>query len=255
MKCLGLQPRDVINTRPFDMEFEETAADLDFLAKARILAYSIGTWIGYASTVKGFLAFCANRELSPFECTPSVLNLYMLREVENGKHVSFFEKFLNGWSFISRFFLCQDYTKDQEVQDVKKFVEKICPRGVNKKKPFGADEVRKIWDKIDQNGGIESLPFKDLRTFMIAVFQHKTFCRFSELKNVKIKDLFYELDYFKIHVEYSKTDQSGKGQWLYLPKLSSGYRDPHMLMCLYVHHLEIDKHVPSPHMYLFPPLQ
>ena len=109
MKCLGLQPGDVINTKPFDMEFQESAAELDFLAKARIMAYSLGTWIGYASTVKGFLAFCVNRELSPFECTPSVLNLYMLREVHNGKHVSFFEKFLNGWSFIARFFLCQDH--------------------------------------------------------------------------------------------------------------------------------------------------
>jgi len=255
VKCLGLQAVDVINTPVFDQEFEVPAVDLDTLSRARILAYSTGTWIGYASAVKGFLHFCKNRELSPFECTPSVLNLYLLHEAQTGRSVSFFEKFINGWSFIARFFLCQDFTKDQAVYDVLKFVQKACPRGVNKKQPFGAAEVRTLWDKIDQNGGIEALSFKDFRTFMIAVFQHKTWCRFSELKNIRLKDVLYELDYFKIHVEYSKTDQGGKGQWLFLPKMCSGYRDPHMLMCLYVHHLELDKHVPSPHMYLFPPLQ
>jgi len=255
VKCLGLQAADAVNTPAFDQEFCESAADLDNLSRARILAYSTGTWTGYASVIKGFLFFCKNRELNPFECTPSVLNLYLLHEAQLGKPVSFFEKFLNAWSFVSRFFLCEDFTKDPSVADVKKFVEKACPRGSNKKKPFGAEEVRVLWDKIDAGGGIDALSFKDLRTFMIAVFQHKTFCRFSDLKNIKLKDILYELDYFKIHVEYSKTDQGGRGQWLFLPKMCSGYRDPHMLMCLYVHHLELDSHVPSPHMDLFPPLQ
>ena len=71
--------------------------------------------------------------LSPFECTPSVLNLYLLHEAQNGKPVSFVEKFLNGCSFIWRLFLYQDFTKEQAVCDVKKFVEKACPRGCNKK--------------------------------------------------------------------------------------------------------------------------
>ena len=156
---------------------------------------------------------------------------------------------------MSKFFLCDDYTKNPIVSDLRKFVEKACNRVQNKKLPFGADQVRAIWDKIDkEKGGVQKLSFKDLRTFMIAVFQHRTFCRYSELKNVRLGDLFHDIDYFKIHVKYSKTDQGGKGQWLYLPKESSSYRDPHMLLCLYVHHLELDAHIPSPRMYLFPPL-
>jgi len=243
----------VANTPAFDLEFQE--GNPANICKARILGYAVGTWTGYAIAIRQFLEFCKNRELSPFECTPSILNLYLLTEVENGRSVCFFEKFLNAWSFVCRFFLCDDYTKNPTIADVKKFVEKTCPRSANKKEPFGAAEVRKLWDAIDaKKGGIQNLNMHELRTFMIAVFQHKTFCRFSEIRNIKLEDLFHDIDFFKIHLKFSKTDQGGKGQWLYLPKMSSGYRDPHMLMCLYIHHLELDKSVPSPHMYLFPPL-
>jgi len=237
------------------LEFQEAASDVDNLFRARVLAYSISTWKGYASAVKDFLKFCDFRELDPFDCTPSILNLYLLYAAQNGKSSGFFDTFLAAWSFIARFYLCTDHTKDQTVSVMKKFTEKACVKNTNKKKPFGSAEVRKIWNKIDVEGGIGKLNFKDFRSFMLAVFQHKTFCRFSDLKNIKLEDVFHNIDYFKIHVKFTKTDQSGNGQWLYLPKQSSNYRDAHMLMCLYIHHLELEADVPSPHMYLFPPLE
>jgi len=255
-KVLGLNPNDVINTPAFDLEFQEAAQDVDNLLRARVLAYSISTWKTHASGIKGFLSFCSGRELDPFECTPSILNLYMLHAAQSGKSKGFFDSFLSSWSFVSRFFLCTDYTKHNSVREVKKFTEKACSKKSNKKLPFGAPEVRKIWDKIDTEiGGVAKLKTKDFRTFMLAVFQHKTFCRFSDLKNLKLEDVFHNVDYFKIHVKFSKTDQQGNGQWLFLEKESSVFRDPHMLMCLYIHHLELDSSLPSPHMYLFPPLK
>jgi hypothetical protein len=72
---------------------------------------------------------------------------------------------------------------------------------------------------------------------MIAVFKHKTFCRFSNLQQIQLKDVFHDVDYFKIHFAFTKTDQQGNGQWLYFSKESSGIHDAHMLMRLYVHHL------------------
>ena len=141
MKLLGLKPSDIANTPVFDLHFEEGETGGDEICKARILAYAVGTWTGYATAVRGFLRFCESRELNPFEGTPSIINLYMLFEAKNQKSVSFFEKFLNAWSFLSKFFLCQDFTKDPVVANVRKFVEKLCPRNSNKKLPFGADEI------------------------------------------------------------------------------------------------------------------
>jgi hypothetical protein len=255
-KVLGLKPNHLVNTPAFDLEFQEAAADVDNLFKARVLAYSLTTWKNHASAIKDFLKFCESRELDPFDCTPSILNLYMLYAAQNGKTSGFVESFLAAWSFVARFFLCADHTKDPSVAVMKRFTDKACARKSNQKKPFGSEEVRKIWNKIDaEHGGVHKLKFNEFRTFMLAVFQHKTFCRFSDLQNVKLEDVFHNVDYFKIHVKYSKTDQNGKGQWLYLPKQSSTFRDAHMLMCLYIHHLELDTTVPSPHVYLFPPLE
>jgi hypothetical protein len=254
-KVLRLKPNHLVNTPAFDLEFQEAAVNTDNLFRAKVLAYSISTWKGHASAIKGFLQFCEVRELNPFECTPSILSLYMLAAAQAGKTVGVFDSFLNAWSFICRFFMCTDYTKESSVAALKKFAEKACTKKSNKKLPFGSAEIRKIWDRIDaEKGGVQNLNFKDLRTFMISVFQHKTFCRFADLKDITLADVFHEVDYFKIHVKFTKTDQKGGGQWLYVPKDCSGYRDPHMLMCLYIHHLELNTAVPSPHVYLFPPL-
>ena len=252
---LGIQANHLVNTPAFEMEFEEKAEDVDNLLKARVLAYAPSTWQGYASAISGFLRFCEVRELSPFECTPSILNLYLLKAAQSGKTTSFFENFLKAWSFVTKFYMCTDYTQHPSVNEMKKFTQKACNRKTNKKQPFGAPEVRKIWDKIDANGGIEKMDFKQFRTFMMAVFQHRTFCRFSDLKNITLADMFHDVDFFKIHVKFTKTDQQGGGQWLYLPKESSVFRDPHMLMCLYIHHIELETDVPSPHVYLFPPIE
>ncbi len=65
-----------------------------------MLAYSTATWKHQASAIKSFLQFCESRELNPFECTPSILNLFMLHKAQNGKSVGFF--FLGGGGFFFR---------------------------------------------------------------------------------------------------------------------------------------------------------
>jgi len=61
VKVLHMEANDVLNTPAFEMEFREDAADIDNLSRARILAYMVGTWSGYANSIKGFLAFCKHR--------------------------------------------------------------------------------------------------------------------------------------------------------------------------------------------------
>jgi hypothetical protein len=71
--------------------------------------------VGMAGYRRGLLAdllFCEHRELNSFECTPSILNLFMLHAAQQGKSVGVIESFLSAWSFVSRFFFCTDYTQD-----------------------------------------------------------------------------------------------------------------------------------------------
>jgi hypothetical protein len=80
-------------------------------------------------------------------------------------------------------------------------LQKVCATVSNVKSAFGEEEVRILWDKIDSTaGGIQNLSKIELRTFVMAVFQNKSFCRFSDLAVVKLDDIAYTMDYFKVKI-------------------------------------------------------
>jgi site-specific recombinase XerD len=240
-------PAATVDTSP--LLHQHTGQEGELLLQARILAYSTSTWIGHASAIQVFVQFCANREIDIFQCTPYSLNLFLLHIAQQGKSFGSVQRFLAAYSFILRFFGHRDIVSDPSVYELKKFLAKVCPHVANKKQPFGSAEVRALWDSVEANGGIEKLSKLELRTFVMVVTQHATFCRFSDLQHVKLTDILFELDYFKINIQYSKTDQAGIGQYVYVPKNQSN-RDAHMLLCLYLSDLDSD----VDDMYLFPPL-
>jgi hypothetical protein len=132
------------------------------------------------------------------------------------------------------------------------FVAKVCPKNSNLKQPFGSFEVRKMWNYIEKKyPALSRVPIVTLRTFVLAVVQYHSFCRFSDLAVVKLSDVVFDVDYFKIVIEYSKTDQAGAGQNAYVLKSADKLRNPHMLMCLYLR--ELDSY-DVPDLFLFPPL-
>jgi len=124
-----------------------------------------------------------------------------------GKSYGFVERLTSAYAFFSRFFLT-GYGLDPVVLQVEKFLQKVCHTVTNVKDAFRAAEVHAIWDSIDQKSG--GVPKIELRTFVMAVFQHKTFCRFSDLAVVTLNDVLYTDDYFKIKISCSKTDQRGR---------------------------------------------
>ncbi len=189
-------------------------------SKPEFWLFAPATWDKHPSALREFLEFCDSWEVSPFECTPSVVNLFMLHAGQKRKPFGYIERFTSALSFFYRFFLVRNEL-ERPVLDVKKFMEKVCQHNVNKKDAFCSAEVRKIWDKIDTHGGILKLPKRDLRTFVLAVFQHKTFCRFSDAAAIKLSEVLHTVDYFKIKISCSKTDQAGKGQEVFLPMADS----------------------------------
>ena len=190
-----------------------------------------------------------------FECTPYIINLYLLLLAQKGRMFGTVEAFLSALSFCFQFYLVRDFVQDKMILDMKRFVAKVCTHGHNKKEAFGSTQVRLLWNQIDVLGGLHKITLLQLRTFVMTVFQHVSFCRFSDLRSLRLADVLHEVDYFKIHVRYSKTDQAGLGQTVFIPKLDSVHKDPHMLMCLYLHRLD-EKSADAPgDMYLFPPLK
>jgi hypothetical protein len=229
--------------------------EADAITKARYLAFANNTWKRHACYIRSFLKFCAVRKLSLFDCTPSVINLFLLKESQDGKSTGVIESFLDAYSFVVKFFGMQNHADVQCVTDVKKFIEKVTVRNSRTRAAFGSAEVRLLWDRLEQkNGPIENWSKIQLRTFTMAVFQHRTFCRFSDLEKIRLDDVLFDADYFKILIRCSKTDQSGKGSYVYVTKKCTGFRDAHMLMCVYIQKMDFNN-VTGTEIYLFPPLK
>jgi len=255
VKVLGFQEEELKETPAYTFHQQEEPDDERILFQARVLAFAPGTWATHVSAVKDFQIFCKLRKVYCLTSGPSIVNLFLLHSGQCGKSYGFVERFSSAYSFFARFFLT-GYGLDPVIEQVKKFLQKVCPKNSNVKDAFGSTEVRQIWDKIDsKSGGIPGLTKIELRTFVMAVFQHKTFCRYSDLAVIKLDDVLYTDDFFKIKIVCSKTDQRGEGHEVFVVKSASPYRDPHMLMCLYLSTLGFDEAKDGETMYLFPPLK
>ena len=125
--------------------------------------------------------------------TPYLINLYLLHLAKKRVKLAH--------AFVFKFY---------QVRDWKLFWQKyLCDHGNNRKEAFGSTEVRLLWNQIDKNGGLHKTSLGDLHTFVMTVFQHVSFCRFSDLSSLQQKDIMYEVDFFKIYIKYFKTDQAG----------------------------------------------
>ncbi len=250
-KALGLAAEEVHSTRAYKDYLLETPDEAAMLFQSRVLAYAPATWKTHTSSLQEFLQFCRFRSVNVFTCTPSLVNVFQLKLAQDSKMYKTIERILNSISFLYKFFLMPNYTDHKTVTDVKQFLQKACNHSNRRKSALESAAVRKIWDSIECKGGIEKLSKVELRTFVMTVVQHSALCRFSDLQNIKLSDVLFNADYFKLTIRYSKTDQAGLGSYAFIPKTNSGFRDPHMLLCLYLQNMDM----PNDHdTYLFPPL-
>jgi integrase len=254
-KILGIPPADIKTAGAYRQSMTLPSHEADEVTRSRYLAYATNTWKRHASYIRSFLKFCENRSLNIFDCTPSVINLFLIKEAQNSKTTGVIESFLDAYSFVMKFFEMPNHANVNSVTEIKRFVEKVTVRNTRTRAAFGAAEVRILWEKLTAKyGPIESRSKMQLRSFTLAIFQHSTFCRFSDVEKIKLDDVMFHTDYFKVYIRCSKTDQAGNGSYVYVPKANTGFRDPHMLMCVYIQKMEFEK-CKSEDLYLFPPLK
>jgi len=228
--------------------------EADLLYRARILAYSPTIWSKHGGAVRHFLHFCASRTLSFFDATPSVVNLFLLHITQEGKSFKQVSLVLDGLSFLYGFYGMPNYTLDPSVHDTKTFVSKICSHPQNQKNALTSADVWNLWDSLlAKYEWFESFLLAELRTFTMCLFQHTMFCRFSDLKQIKLDNILFDADYMKIKIEKLKTDQAGRGDYVFVPNQTHGFINPHMLLCLYIQQLGDVRY--SDTVYLFPLLE
>lgn len=197
---------------------------------------------------------CESRGIDIYPVNVGVLNLSLLSLAQQGKSIGVIESLVKAISFYSEFLGCGPIASHYNVKQMEKFLSKVCVKVSNQKDGLRSHHIRKIWDKMEKIG-INKLKYSTLRSFVMAVFMHSTFCRFSDTASLKVDDLVYHENYFTVKIGFSKTDQKGEGQYCIIPN-NNNDRNPHKLMCLYLQTMgfsELDDTVN--HVYLFPPLK
>jgi hypothetical protein len=138
---------------------------------------------------------------------------------QNLKSCWCFWEFLSAWYFNFKIFstvrtwrkMCRKIPwKDFMKEFVKKF---------NRKLPFG---FTRFW-KSGINLMLKKVVLKSkperFSNVHAGCYQHKTFCKLSDLQSIYLSDVFHEVSYFQMHVKFTKTYQQDpnitdlKGRW------------------------------------------
>ena len=79
---------------------------------------------------------------------------------------------------------------------------------------------------------------------------HKTFCRYSCISRVQLKHVHYDIKFFKFFIPYSKTDITGRGDWVFIP-CDSGTKSAYSLICYYFQKMNFE----NDDDFVFPPMR
>jgi hypothetical protein len=164
-----------------------------------------------------------------------------LDELKKGTTVTVINSIVDAYSFVMKFFGMMSVAEHRAVHDILKFVDKVGKRNFNKKCAYGKKEILETYHcYVRKFGDFENWPLLESRTFILAIVQTVTFCRYSEIQNVEIADIIFDPDYIEMLIKKSKTDQQSRGEYVYIPKSKNSPVDSHMLLCLYMHKLNFN---------------
>ena len=212
--------------------------------KSRLLSVSLSSLKSYSYPLRNFTSYLKQWS---FLISEASISGFLMKMVNEKSTVGSVNLFFNAITFFKSFYeLSFEITR--QIRDLKKFALMTLEEKRMIRDSFGETEISVLWDRFFNNFHDRSLT--EFRTFVMIVILHTTFCRFACLQNVKISNLYYDKDYFKIFVPFSKTDISGKGEYVFVPNRDSS-KNPHKLLSLYLHFMNFEKN----DFYLFPPLE
>jgi hypothetical protein len=215
--------------------------DANNLLRSRYLAYAESTWKRHAAAIRSLNKFCLERRVNIFKCKDSHFNLFLLDELKKGTTVTVINSIVDAYSFVMKFFGMMSVAEHRAVHDILKFVDKVGKRNFNKKCAYGEKKILETYRcYVRKFGDFEHWPLLESRTFILAIVQTVTFCRYSEIQNVEIADITFDPDYIKMLIKKSKTDQQSRGEYVYIPKSKHSPVDCRMLLCLYLHKLNFN---------------
>ena len=178
-EAFGSNPETTKNLSLYKDLIAYDEEELANLLQLRVACFATSTWRSHSSSIKRYIIFCQTREVALYPVDTSILDLCILHLVQLQKSVQVIENLVKAVIFASNFLGCSLSMSNCHIKNTLKFVSKICNSPNKQKDGLESKDIRKLWDKIELNGGIKQLSLAEIRTFVMAVFSHHTLCRFS----------------------------------------------------------------------------
>ena len=204
--ALGAKPDLTVNLPLYQQLKECDDLEMANLIQLRTVCFSQSTWFSSSSGLKPYLNFCVRSKKDPYPVDRTLLELCMLSLVEDGKTVQVIENMTKSLVFAANFLGCTFSSSEKRVKNALKFVRKICAQSNKEKEGLESKDITTLWENIEKAGGLTSLSLAELRTFVMAVFCHQTLCRFSCASEIQLSHLYYDRDFFRVNIQFSKTD-------------------------------------------------
>ena len=245
--CLGLQVSEILGS-PLYKQYENMSLyNRNKLIQAQILRYSLNTLKNHVSNMKKYSDSCEN---DIFPVDKGKLHSFLVTKAEEGFTFITIEAYYKSIKFFSQF-LGYEHLSDVSTKNLMFFLQKVCKKNKPpERKGFRKSDLETLYCNVSKNGGLLSLTTLEKRSFMIILFCYCTMARFNCLKEIRLDNLFFFKDYVKICIPKSKTDQTGKGQYVFLinlPKINV-----FNVFAEYIFQLRLEKYGNA---YLFPSLK
>lgn len=193
---------------------EAMAAAEQYALQAR----AASTWRVYRSDWNAFQAWCAQVELVPLPAEPSTVALYLAAEATAGKAPSTLNRRLAAIRLVHLGAKQRPPHDAPEVTNVLNGVRRSWKRPPRQKAPAVDADVKRLVD------GVTPQTLRGLRDRALLLLGFAGAFRRSELVALDVEDLQSVDEGLRVRIASSKTDQTGQGQIVAIPRVNdSGY--------------------------------
>lgn len=155
---------------------------------------------------------------SVLPCKELYVALYLQHLIENAKHYSVVESAMYSIKWAHDTAGLADPCDSDIVRSVVQAAKRVLNRPINKKEPVEANTMKKLFDHFNDRSSL-----KELRVLTMCSLMYTGFLRFSELCNIRARNLSFHNTHVDIFIEKSKTDCYRKGKNVVIARLENQF--------------------------------
>lgn len=213
-------PLDVFSTGQWtvlkNLEDEGLKDLANALPATIIRSKASSTTTKYLGGFRRWKLWATEQKLATFPASTIHVALYLQHLGQSKGSKAAIEEAVNALSWAHSMAGLPSPTTDPFIHTVLDGLKRSLAKPVNKKEPFTSDMLRSIVEDALEDGSLTSI-----RLATICVIAYAGFLRYSEVSNIRLRDIVFYPDYLSIKITESKNDQLRQGDQVLIARSGS----------------------------------